>query len=217
MRGSINTSPIVLIVLDRRETDRHTSPVLTETQPAALVHPFASFGPGPYKLIGMEDTAARMEINANRESNGLAFTTNMCGGSCDHCGTAIWNVFKFRAANGVTFKTGETCAEKANEPGLSADDYAIRAAARALKAQINKVKLARKHATDAAKITAAELWIGHNRDELDALPHPRDFAGQTFLDNLRWTRANAGTAGKLKAYRAAYKALGQTMPRVDAR
>lgn len=187
------------------------------TNPAALAHPFAAMGPGPYRLVGMQDTAARAEIQTANESMGLAFTTNLCGGACDLCGTAIWNVFIFKCADGTKFKTGEVCAEKANAPALSADDYATRTAARALKAQINKVKLARKHANDAAKIAAASVWIGENREALDALPHPRGFDGLTFLDWLRWTRENAGTSGTLKAYRAAYKALGQTMPRMSAR
>lgn len=177
-------------------------------------HPFAAFGPAPYKLVGFSDTQSREMKNAKRAAAGDTFTTNQCGGSCDLCGTAIWNVFTFRAANGATFKTGEVCAKKANAPGMSADDYESRAAARALNAQINKVKLARKHANDAAKIEAASIWIGENREALDALPHPRGFDGLSFLDYLRWMFDNSGVTGKLKASRAAYKALGQKMPRL---
>ncbi len=42
----------------------------------------------------------------------------MCGGSCDLCGTAIWNVYTFAAANGRKFKVGCDCAEKAGEGHL---------------------------------------------------------------------------------------------------
>ena len=187
-------------------------------------HPFASFGPAPYKLVGFQSAEERVQIaQAKAESMGVSLCGIMdnhkpkCGTTCDHCSTYIENVFTFRAADGATFKTGETCAKKANKPALSADDYATRAAARLLNAQINKVKLARKHANDAAKIAAANAWIGENREALDALPHPRGFEGQSFLDNLRWLFDNAGTTGKLKASRAAYKALGQKMPRLSAK
>jgi len=48
-------------------------------------------GPGPYEFV--------------------ALTVHECGTSCDHCGTAIKNVYWFSAANGVEFKLGCDCAE----------------------------------------------------------------------------------------------------------
>lgn len=185
---------------------------MTFMETANAVHPFASFGPGPYRLLGVQDTEARAAAQAEREANGLSFTTNLCGGSCDHCGTSIWVVYRFRAANGVEFKVGEDCAEKAYAPQLSSDDYAARAAAAKMKAAINKAKRERKAAKDAAKIEVADAWIGEHREQLDALPHPRGFEGLTFLDYLRWTFENAGVSGTLKACKAAYAALGEKMP-----
>jgi hypothetical protein len=184
----------------------------TAAAPLAPAHPFAAFGPGPYRLISVQDAGDRAAIQDGRASEGLVHTTNICGGSCDHCGTAIWVVYQFRAANGAEFKVGEDCAEKAYGPQLSSDDYATRAAAAKIKAQVNKAKRERKAAKDAAKIEAADAWIGEHREALDALPHPRGFDGLTLLDWLRWTFGNAGTAGTLKACKAAYAALGEKMP-----
>jgi hypothetical protein len=81
----------------------------------ATVHPFSVFGPGPYRLVGYETEDDRALIQKYRENAGLTFTTNLCGGSCELCGTAIWNVYIFEAANGRRFRVGCDCAEKAGE------------------------------------------------------------------------------------------------------
>jgi hypothetical protein len=85
---------------------------------ATPVHPFARFGAGPYTFVSLETTEDREEKNAAAERSGLPFTTNMCGGSCDLCGTAIWNVYTFATAEGRKFKVGCDCAEKAGERHL---------------------------------------------------------------------------------------------------
>jgi hypothetical protein len=85
---------------------------------ATPVHPFARFGAGPYTFVGLETTEDRQATNSVAAASGLPFTTNMCGGSCDLCGTAIWNVFTFATAEGRKFKVGCECAEKAGEGHL---------------------------------------------------------------------------------------------------
>ncbi len=139
---------------------------------------------------------------------GLDFTSNLCGGTCDHCGTAIWNVFKFEAANGARFVVGCVCAEKARKEVAKTGrtDRALEQIA----AAVRKANKAKRHAREAAKLAEADSWIPEHKAALEALPHPKEWAadqGQTLLDSLRWFWDNAGTAGKLKAYRAAVKAL----------
>jgi hypothetical protein len=81
-------------------------------------HPFARFGASPYTFVSLETTEDREAANAVAAASGLPYTTNMCGGSCDLCGTAIWNVFTFATAEGRKFKVGCECAEKAGEGHL---------------------------------------------------------------------------------------------------
>jgi len=116
----------------------------------ATANPFAHLGPAPYRLIGVEVTEDRVANNAALASAGKVFTTNMCGGSCDHCGTAIWNVFRFRAADGAKFKVGADCAQKvAYELG---DSKMVDDVKRAQLAHQRKIRAAR-----AAKAKAAKL------------------------------------------------------------
>lgn len=70
------------------------------------IHPFESFGPAPYTIVGVTEK--------------VFVIPGVCvkaGGSCDVCGTGIRWSYKIRAANGVEFVTGCDCAEKA---GMSA-------------------------------------------------------------------------------------------------
>lgn len=87
---------------------------MTDTA-AATTHPFSRFGQGPYTFARMETKEDREALNAAAASAGLPYTTNMCGGACDLCGTPIWNVFWFRTADGTEFKVGCDCADKAGE------------------------------------------------------------------------------------------------------
>lgn len=72
----------------------------------------ASLGPAPYTFVSMETADDREAANTAAAAAGLPFTTNTCGGSCDLCGTSIWNVFRFRCADGTVFKVGCDCADK---------------------------------------------------------------------------------------------------------
>lgn len=83
------------------------------TATLAPAHPFAAFGPAPYTFVRMQTREDRGVLMAERQAAGLPYTTNLCGGACDVCGTSIWNVYWFRSASGVEFKVGEDCADKA--------------------------------------------------------------------------------------------------------
>jgi hypothetical protein len=121
------------------------------------VHPFARFGAGPYSFVSLETSEDREEKNAAAERAGLPFTTNMCGGSCDLCGTAIWNVYTFATAEGRKFKVGCECAEKAGE-----------------REQVREAKKARKReqAEESARVIR-DVRLDAERDQNEALGHGR--------------------------------------------
>ncbi len=73
----------------------------------------AALAAAPYILIKIETREDREELNEAAARAGLPYTTNMCGGACDLCGTAIWTVYRFRGSDGREFKVGCDCAEKA--------------------------------------------------------------------------------------------------------
>ncbi len=81
----------------------------------APLHAFSIFGAGPYRFVGLQTTEDRQAENSAASAAGLPFTTNMCGGACDLCGTAIWNVFTFETSCGRRFKVGCECATKSGE------------------------------------------------------------------------------------------------------
>jgi hypothetical protein len=127
------------------------------TMTAQTIHPFAIFGAGPYTFARMQTTEDREALNAAAAAAGLPFTTNMCGGSCDLCGTAIWCVFWFRTADGREFKVGSECAQKAGEGG-----------------QVKQAKRDRKREVYEAQARATrEQRLESERDANEALGHGR--------------------------------------------
>lgn len=165
------------------------------TQPETAAHPFAHLGPAPYRFVGLEVEEDRAMAQAARAAAGLIHTTNLCGGSCDHCGTAISDIYRFRAADGRVFKVGCSCAEKAMErwePALAA----------AKKARNAKNKKARDART-ATKLAAAKayLFADETQAALAALPHPKAWAadkGETAADWFAWMWQHSGAARKVK-------------------
>lgn len=124
---------------------------------ASTTHPFARFGAGPYTFVRMQTTEDREALNRAAEAAGLPFTTNMCGGACDLCGTAIWNVFTFSTAEGREFKVGSECAEKAGE-----------------RDQVKAAKRARKTAiVRESERVAREVRLNAERDANELLGHGR--------------------------------------------
>lgn len=167
-----------------------------------FVHPFACFGPGPYKLLGVQTTEDRELHNAELKDRGLPYTTNMSGGSCEYCMKEISDVWRFKCADGTTFKVGCDCAEKAFE-------HAPKAVALIQKTK-NEVEKKKRHSREEKKISEGKAWIDANEAALAALPHPTEWRankGETMLDCVRWYLQNAGTAGKIKAIKDARKAL----------
>ena len=176
---------------------------------AATSHPFAHLGPAPYRVIGVQTTQDREAAASHARGQGLTYTTNMCGGSCDHCGTAIWDVYTIEAANGCRFKVGSTCVEKAARE--AADKTLLTDHAKAAR------KAARgKRAAKADKVQAeltALLADESVRSVLAAIPSAEEWRaarGETLLTRCDWMAANAGATGRaatVKAIKAVLAAL----------
>ena len=163
-------------------TPRDSGPELRKTKSMTTeTHPLAALGPAPYRFVGLETSDDRTAANVARESAGLAFTTNDCGGACDLCGTAIWNVFSFEAANGRRFKLGCDCADLAGLTGQALADFkeSRREHARALRAERTRIareereagrKEAAAHAEREAKRIADAIWARTDwREKIDAV------------------------------------------------
>ena len=193
-----------------------TAAVTSPATDSTFVHPLAVFGAGPYRFVSFSCTEMRAGIQRERESNGLSFTTNLCGGSCDLCGQEIWDVYTFIAVGSMRrFVLGCDCAELVFDPTLARDRHEEREMIRIAR-EIAAAKRGKAHLVADAKIAVGVAFIDARASELAAIPHPTSWRaekGETLLDSLRWTLENAGRAGKCKAVRSAYAALGVNPPR----
>lgn len=169
---------------------------------------FAHIAPGPYRLIGVSTEEDREIDNTERNMNAVGtetVITNSCGGTCDHCGTAIFTVYKFVAADGTKFKVGCDCAEKAlcGEENQNAA-RAVDKVKRAIDSKKRKALAARKHASNME-------WLSTKLVELDELPSPnpnRATMGETAADWATWMMKNAGKSGVAKTRKIAGQILG---------
>ena len=137
----------------------------------ATTHPFEHLGPAPYRVIGVETTADREARNGALRGSGRSYTTNMCGGTCAHCSTAIWNVYTIECADGTRHKVGSTCVEKAAK---ASGDRVLARDAKDRKRVIDRKARARRKAAKVAKELAerpakvAALW-GDNHEWTELL------------------------------------------------
>lgn len=162
-------------------------------------HPFAHLGPAPYRFLGCAHVEEiEMKLREREEAAGIqthsVFAPGACRTqTCDHCSNSIEIVYRFRAADGRTFKVGCDCAEKALDPA-SAEGRAFH---KARKARAREAR----HAREALKVEAARALLDAHAETLRALPHPfpgRAAAGETLLDSLLYRWDLSGTAGRLK-------------------
>ena len=148
-----------------------------------LTHPFEAIAPGPYRFVGLYDAA---EVTLKLNANGFdGLEDESCVGSCDHCGTAITVAVRFVGSNGQKFKVGETCANKAFEPGT--------VAVSAMKKACNARRLAMKKAKECATFDLCIQWL-NDRTDLNDLPHPKGFSGLSLGDFFQWYRDQSGKA-----------------------
>jgi hypothetical protein len=184
---------------------------LAAHDPARPRHPFAHLAPGPYRFLGLETYEAREEKNRDAERDGLVFTTNLCGGSCDHCGTSIWDVYRFAGSDGTRFKLGSSCVLRMLEPSPEhRHDPAIAKA----RAAIRKAAAAKRHARDAVKIQALVAAMADPAAvaRLAAYPHPNAYRaerGETLADHVTWVLGS--TLAGVKARLAAAKAVSTVL------
>lgn len=150
-------------------------------------HVFDHMGPAPYRYTGFE-------VKKYQACHGAPIQP---GSTCDHCGTAIMDVYKFVAADGTAFKVGSSCVEKSGDKGL----YSV------IKRQVNKIKRDRQAERDAARIAAGRELFASNREAFAAAPHPRGFSDRTtgeplnLADQVDWLLENSGTTGRVKTAR----------------
>jgi hypothetical protein len=164
---------------------------------------FAHIAPGPYRFVGLETEDMREERKAMELADATTFivqSTNNCGGTCDHCGTPIFDVYTFKGSNGVKFKVGCDCAEKA----FCGDED--RAPLNAMLAAKKKLASKRRAVLASKKDKSAREWLTANIERLASIPSPnerRAEKGETAADWASWMLANAGKAGVQKTYKTA--------------
>lgn len=154
------------------------------------IHRFQAAGLGiaPFTVVGIESTADRAAMNREREANGQVFTTNNCGGTCDYCGQAIWNVFKIRSADGHEFKVGCDCVRKTGDAGLI----------RIVDEGVKKIERKARQQRAAEAAAAGKAYFASKREELKAYPHPtawRAEQGETAAQYFDFIAANSGLSG----------------------
>jgi hypothetical protein len=193
------------------EATTHDAADLAAHDPTRPRHPFAHLAPGPYRFLGLETLECREESNRAAERDGRVFTTNLCGGACDHCGTSIWDVYRFAGSDGTRFKLGSSCVLRMLEPAPGfAHDPAIAKA----RAAIRKAAAAKRHARDAAKVQALMATMADPAQVavLAAQPSPnarRAERGETLADHVAWVLGSplAGMKARLAAAKLVTAAL----------
>ena len=162
----------------------------------------AGLGIAPFKCVGFSTTSTRASLNSYCRSHGLMYTTNLCGGTCDYCGTAIWNVFRIRSSDAKEFVVGCDCVLKTNDIGLR--NIVGKITAEAAKA--------RKQQSEQEKIAQLNDWVNDSevRAKLTEIAHPK-LRNLTMLNYVEWMIVHAGTTGKIKIWRLIDKHLNGSL------
>lgn len=153
-------------------------------QETIKAHVFSHLGKAPYKFLGFEQKTFQACPGAPIK----------VGGSCDHCGTGIIDMFRFESVDGKQFKVGSSCVLKSGDTGL--------------RRQVNRIKKEQKRKKDEARISAAvELLDDSFKSYLSSFPHLMRFTDRwtgkalTELDWVEWMLEHSGNAGKLRVAR----------------
>lgn len=162
-------------------------------------HIFSQLAQPPYRFVGLETTEDRAALNSHRKAEMLTYTTNLCGGSCDACGTAIFDVYRFLGADGKGFKLGSSCMKKVGPK------FTQRALSDANAARLAKER-DKRHKRAAGVLALAVLWFEQeeNQQWLRERPHRIDRMaeqGFTAFDWWVWMFDNAGNKGKIDAWK----------------
>jgi hypothetical protein len=114
------------------------------------------------------------------------------GGSCDYCGQGIVEMYRFRSADGRTFKVGSECVKRAGDAGL----------VKMIAADVRAHNRAVLHERQDARIAAAVALLPSVRDALTSQRHPNEWRaaqGETLMGWVEWMLENAGRSGKCDA------------------
>lgn len=114
-------------------------------------------------------------------------------GSCDYCGQGIYDQFRFRSADGRTFKVGCDCVRRAGDAGMI----------KRVNAVVAKARTAQTHARqDAIIATGAALLVRMDlRAALASIPSEHEWKaanGGTALDDAEWLWHASGRAGRVR-------------------
>lgn len=159
---------------------------------ATVEHPFSHLGQAPYRFLGLETMEDREARNQDLCNAGEVYTTNMCGGSCDHCGHEIWNVCCFISADGKRFKVGCDCAEKALDGTAR---KAVVTAAKKHQSKVRRNRAVRNYLADKATVESLLPSL--------ALVASPNRPTETAADWARWMLQHAGHAGMAKCRKVA--------------
>lgn len=158
---------------------------MSTTETAPKVHVFAHLGAYPYRYLGFEHKAYQACHGAPVQP----------GGTCDHCGTPIYDIYSFVSSDGKRFHVGSTCVDKAGDKGLK----------RVIAADVAKHRKDVAHARQDGIIDRAVAALPAAREALAEQPHPTAYLatqGRTLADWVDWMMEHAGRAGKVKAAHA---------------
>jgi hypothetical protein len=172
------------------------------------MHPFERSGLGlaPFRYVGMvaqDIEYGRRRLNSRDEAISI---TTAPGGTCDHCGTYIVDMFRIRSADGREFKVGCDCLMKVSAVATVGGNVKLTADMVKLRRQKAEAKKAR----EADRIAAAVARLEEARPGLLAIPHPQSYRaarGETMADHVDWMMANAGHTGRLAMARLVEKHL----------
>jgi hypothetical protein len=167
----------------------------------SAIHPFerSGLGKAPFRYVGLVHQEIAYGEAVVGSVGGVLITTH-AGGTCDHCGHAILDMFAVESADGKRFKVGCDCIDKVGDVKGTAT----------LPADVKAAKLARENRRiEAAKAALPTAWL------LSGQPHPtkwRAQEGATMADYCKWMFEHAGHAGKLATARIVERAMA---PRVE--
>jgi hypothetical protein len=168
---------------------------------AAKIHAFeqAGLGKAPFKIIGFEGVEDRIAHNVSRAAHGLTYTTNACGGTCDYCGKAIFNVYRIRSADQKEFAVGCDCVCKTGDAGMVkiVTDIA-KEHAKARRQAREDAKIAEAEtALEREDVQAALIVKAHPCSGRNGLPSPTP--SYNALTYVHYCLKNGGQSGRLRA------------------
>ncbi len=160
----------------------------------------SGLGKAPFRFVGMihQDIAYGEAVISRGEKGGGMITTKP-GGTCDHCGAYIVNMFQIESSDGKRFKVGSDCVLKTGDAGLK----------KIVQAKVSELNKARTAARNAEKIETLRIQLADAsiRAKLREFPHPYGFKGMTLLSFADYMFLRGGISGKVKAAKKVAEAI----------